>query len=112
MIVGQQDPALNVAPIVPGIMDQPAQRKIGADGIEQGKRIGLALFTLPQAVREFVADRGKPGRWEMVRKLARGNVRAGGLLRPLDDVWIGDFLSADARLDARAIFRHERVELL
>src|SRR5208282_1996317 len=65
VIVCKQDPALHMAPIAPGIVDEPAEREVGAHGIEQGKRMWIPLLALPQAVCDFIAHSRKPWRWEV-----------------------------------------------
>ncbi len=103
---------MHIAPVAPGIVDKPAQREVGADSIEQGKRKRIALFALPQAVCDFVAHGGKPWRWKVARKLACRDISTRDLLRTLNHVGIGDLLSADPNLDFDAVFRYKRVKLL
>ena len=112
VIIGQQNPALDMAPVASRIVNQPAQGKIGTHRIEQSKRIGLPLPAMPQAVRDLVANGGEPGRREMAGKLVCGDIRAGDLLRTLDHIRVGNLLGADAGLDFRAILRDKRFELL
>ena len=112
VVVGEQNPALHVAPIAAGVVDEPAQREIDAQRVEQRQRIGRARLAPPQAVGEFVAHRGQPGRRKIARQLARGHIGAGDLLRALDHVGIGDLLGADPRLDFRIVFRRQWPELL
>ena len=47
VIVGEQDPALYVAPIASRIVDEPPQGEIGAQRVEQGQRIRRARLAPP-----------------------------------------------------------------
>ena len=112
VIVGQQHPGLHRAPVRAGVVDQPAQRIIDPDRVEQGEWARLALDQLIGAVGDLVADQREQRRREIAREFGGGDLAASEFVAAFERVGIGDFLAADAGLDRRAIFRDERPELV
>ena len=69
------------------------------------------LLALKQSIRNLVAYGRQVRRREMAGEFACRDVGACDLLRPFDDVRVGDFLTAHADLDIGAVFHRERFEL-
>jgi hypothetical protein len=44
-----------------GVVGEPRQREVGAQGVEQGQRPLASPVRLPEAVGDLVADRGQLG---------------------------------------------------
>ena len=91
-------------------MDEPAQRIVDARRVEQRQRAMVAEHEL--AVRGFIADRGERGDGKEARQFGRVSASARQFVAAFDHVRVRDLLRADPDLDGRAVFGHQRLELL
>ena len=105
VIVGQQDPGLDVAPVGAGVVHQAAQRVIDAHGVEQRERaLGVGRLS-NSAVGDLVADHREQRRREIAGEVGGGGAAAPEVVAGLEHVGIGDLLGADADLDLGAVIR-------
>ncbi len=113
MVVGEQDPRLDVAPVRARVVDETAQRKVDPDRVEecQGPR-AFRLVGLPEPVGDLVAHRREQRHREMAGEVGRGGAVAGEVGPGLDHVGVRDLLGARSDLDRDAVVAHQRVQLI
>ena len=112
LIVGEQDPRLDGAPIRAGVMHETAQREVDPHGVEQGERTRPPVLEHPRAVGDLIADIGEHGRREMTRQLGDRQFAVDELVALFRDKWIGNFLAACHDIEARAELVDQRPQLL
>ena len=111
LVVGEEDPGLDRAPVRARVVNQAAQREIDADGVEQGERPRPALLERPGAVDDLVADIGEHRRREMARELGDGELAVNEFVAFLGDEGIRDLLLAAADIDPGAELLGQRAQL-
>ena len=112
VVVGEQNPALHVAPVAPRVVHQPLQRIVDAHRIEQSERARLALAEIPGAVGDLVAHRGELRCGEVPGEIGHVHRRARQLLGAVEHIGVGNALAARLHLDPGAELGGERLELL
>ena len=109
MVIGEQDPGLDVAPVRPGIMDKAPERIIDAHGVEQRQRTRGPGFKFPEPVSDFVADFRQKRDREMPRKFCRAD--AGQLIALLENIGVGNVLPAWTDVELGSEFLRQRAQL-
>ena len=112
MIVGQQYPVLDVAPVAAGVVHEAMQRKIDTYCVEQSERARSVLRPRPLAIRHLVADEPQKRRREIAGQLDRGHAAFGDLFDALQYEGIGNLPIAQPDLDFGTILLNQRHQLL
>ncbi len=112
MVVGEQDPGLHVTPVAAGVVDDAAQREIGAGGVEQRQRQRIDALPVIVAVGDVIVGRGEIGAGEDPCQLGGGHATAGQFVALLHHIGIGDVLATATDLDLEVVVAHQGFELL
>ena len=112
LVVGEQDPRLDGAPVGSRVVQQAAQRVVDPKRVEQGERPRFPGFEHPGAVGDLVADIGQHRRREIARQLGDREIAVDEFVAGFGDERIRDLLVADADIEGGAELLAERPQLL
>ncbi len=111
VIVGQQDPGLDFAPVAAGVVDEPPERVIDPHRIEQGQRQGLALRPIEGAVRDLVPHQRQERHREVGGEVGPVDGAPARVEPGLQHVGIRNLLPAQSHLEGDPVIGDQRLQL-
>lgn len=112
LVIGQQNPRLDAAPVAAGIVQQAPQRVIHTHRVEQCQRQRLAGIGGPKPVRHLIAHSGQQGGRKMPRQVGRRRRTLSELVAAVQDVRVRHLLFARRHPDRGTILRRQRTQLI
>ena len=112
MIVREQNPRLDVAPVAAGVMDETAQGVIDPDRVEQRQGLRLLRRSDPEAVGDLVTHHREQRDGEVGRQVARRDPAAREVGAGLQHIGIGNLLGAQADFEGGTVIPHQGRQLL
>jgi hypothetical protein len=111
VIIGEEDPRLDVAPVGAGVVLKPLERIVHTHRVEERKRQVLSGFVVPDAIGNLIADESQFRGWKMQSQFSGCDAIAPQIIALFQNIGVGDLLIRDVHLDQRPIVARKVFQL-